>query len=100
MADLLMDETPRQWKCPHGHVLGLVKRVRMGPGHISRLLLFRSAVDPAAEDPARVEVFAVIEGTALDIQCDICGEVRPWYIGADALEILKSKLKLEAYDER
>lgn len=76
----------KQWKCPSGHVLGVVQRVRAGKGHVSRLLLFRQAID--ADCQADVDVIAAVEGTALNIRCSVCGEVRPWYIGQDAIERL------------
>jgi len=89
-------EGVKEWKCPQGHTLGLVKRIKVvssgRTGHVSRLMLFRQAVDREAVDPADVDVIANVEGTALEIRCSVCGEVRPWYIGADALERLVEKL--------
>jgi len=87
----------KQWKCPGGHVLGVVERVRVtdersaSPAarqarHVSRLLLFRQAIDADCE--MDVDVIAAVEGTALNVRCSICGGVRPWYIGVDALERL------------
>lgn len=82
----------KRWKCRNGHVLGVVNRVRATTQsgrsyHVSRLMLYREAIGAEA-DMAEVDVIAVIEGTALDIRCSICGEIRPWYMGADALERL------------
>ena len=79
----------KQWKCPRGHTLGIVERVKRTNGrgqsyHLSRLMLFRQAID--VDCAAEVDVMAVVEGTALDIRCSVCGEVRPWYMGEDALE--------------
>ena len=79
----------KQWRCPRGHVLGIVERVRRTNGrgqsyHVSRLMLFRQAIN--VDYAAEVDVMAVVEGTALDIRCSVCGEVRAWYMGADALE--------------
>jgi hypothetical protein len=82
----------KQWKCPQGHVLGMVERAEVRQGHVSRLLLFRQAVDRDSFNPAMVDVMAVVEGTALEIRCSVCGEVRPWYIGADAMERLLEKV--------
>jgi hypothetical protein len=91
-----MDENIKRWKCPKGHVLGLVERVkvegRATPNghvlHVSRLMLFRQAIDADADPLEDVDVIAAVEGTALEIRCSVCGEVRPWYIGADAMERL------------
>lgn len=86
----------KEWKCPRGHTLGIVKRIKIqtetSSGHISRLMLFRQAIDREAVDPENVDVIANVEGTALEIRCSVCGEVRPWYIGADALERLIEKI--------
>lgn len=94
MEEILNDV--KEWKCPNGHVVGLVKRVKTQVGksdlHISRLLLFRQAVDREAMRPENVDVIAAVEGTALEIRCSVCGEVRPWYIGQDALERLLEKI--------
>lgn len=95
MDDLFAGVT--EWKCRNGHTLGLVKRMKVATeagraGHVSRLMLFRQALDREALEPADVDVIANVEGTALEIRCSVCGEVRPWYIGADALERLMEKL--------
>lgn len=90
-----MSDQPKQWRCPKGHVLGIVERVKRTNGsgksyHLSRLMLFRQAID--ADCAAEVDVMAVVEGTALDIRCSVCGAVRPWYIGQDALGGLLEKI--------
>jgi len=87
----------KEWHCKNGHLLGLVKRVRIklpdGMAlHVSRLLLFRQAVDREAVNLEEIDVIAAVEGTALEIRCSVCGEVRPWYIGADAMERLIEKI--------
>jgi hypothetical protein len=87
----------KEWHCKNGHLLGLVKRVKIelpdGMAlHVSRLLLFRQAVDREAVNLEEIDVIAAVEGTALEIRCSVCGEVRPWYIGADAMERLLEKI--------
>lgn len=84
----------KQWKCRRGHVLGLVERVQASSNgnkyHISRLMLFRQAIDrdPTSVSMADVDVIANIEGTVMDIRCSVpgCGEVRSWWMGEAALE--------------
>ncbi|HFC09052.1 MAG TPA: hypothetical protein ENJ54_04225 [Chloroflexi bacterium] len=76
------------WKCPNGHILGLARRQKVNGRWVTRLLLYREAVDTAAERPAEVDVVAAIEGTALDVRCSVCGAVRSWSVGQDALERL------------
>jgi hypothetical protein len=85
----------KQWRCPNGHILGVVERASFTTqaghrGHVSRLLLYRQAIGVDLEN--EVDVIAVVEGTAPFVRCSICGEVRAWYIGADALERLKEIL--------
>ena len=80
------------WKCPNGHILGLARRQKVNGRWVTRLLLYREAVDTAAERLAEVDVVAAIEGAALDVRCSVCGAVRSWSVGEDALERF-----LEAY---
>jgi hypothetical protein len=90
----------KQWKCANGHVLGVVERVTYENSlgqtrHVTRLLLFRHAIDVCEEHPAEVEVIGPLEGTMPGIICDVegCGEVRPWEMGRDAVERLIEKLQ-------
>lgn len=83
----------RQWKCENGHVLGVVERVRASSDgtkyHVSRLMLFRQAIDLDPVSPlslADVDVIANIEGTVMDIRCSCCSSIRTWWMGAATLE--------------
>lgn len=78
-----MDEL-KIWRCPQGHGLGVVKRNGRG---IYQLLLYRHAIEAVGE-LGQVDVMAVVEGSVMDIRCDICGEMRTWVIGQEALERL------------
>lgn len=86
----------KQWKCSNGHILGVVERASFKTqaghsGHVSRLMLYRQAI--GVDLGVEVDVIAAVEGTALNVRCSICGEVRPWYMGADALERLRDRVK-------
>jgi hypothetical protein len=71
------------WKCGSGqHQLGAV--VRNGSG-IRQLLLYRSAIDLDADEPGELEVLAVVEGYMTDVRCSICGSMRTWVPGEEAL---------------
>ena len=97
----------KQWKCKNDHLLGIVERVEVsgkgGKYHVSRLILFRQAIDL---DPnptvslADVDVIANIEGTVMDIRCSVpgCGEVRTWWMGAASLERFLEKRKERVRD--
>lgn len=83
----------KPWKCNKGHVLGIVERVQVsGDGtkyHVSRLMLFRQAIDLEPESYMsleNVDVIANIEGTVMDIRCSCCGDIRTWWMGDAALE--------------
>ena len=80
----------KSWMCPGRHVLGLVQRNGRG---IRQLWLYRLAVDlsdddPTSEEMAEVDVMAVVEGLALDVRCSICGRVRTWVPGEEAIRRL------------
>ena len=75
------------WKCRNDHVLGIVQRVRVSSNgakrHVSRLILFRQAIDHEPRDLEEIDVVGKIEGTVLDIRCSIpgCSSVRTWFMG-------------------
>ena len=74
----------KPWVCRKcSAVLGQVKRNGRGVRH---LMLYRHAVNLKAESPAEVEVIGYLEGTMTDIVCDVCGAVRTWAMGQEALE--------------
>lgn len=78
-----MDGVDRhEWRCPNGHVLGLVRR---STRRIRQLALFRQANGP--ED----DVIAVLEGTS-DIVCSVCGYSRTWAPGEEAIRDLLVKM--------
>lgn len=81
----------KPWKCKNGHTLGVVQRIEVSREfegkplryRTTRLMLYRHAVDLSAEAPAEVEVMANVEGTTMDVCCDVdgCGAVRSWFVG-------------------
>lgn len=68
-------ESVGAFKCPKGHVLGLV--VKNG-SKVKHLLLYRQAVELDADPMEEVDIAAVLEGQATDIKCSVCGETRHW----------------------
>lgn len=79
-----MGDTVQVWRCKEGHVLGQVRKNGRG---LNQLLLYRRAV--AAEgSPAEVDVMAVVQGSVVDIRCDICGDLRTWVPGQAEYERL------------
>jgi hypothetical protein len=85
------------WKCRKGHTMGQVERNTSG---IRVLLLYRQATPlPTSPLPAEgersyeVDVMAVVEGYAADIRCSLCGEIRTWVPGEEALERLLNQVR-------
>jgi len=90
-----MDEL-KAWRCASGHVMGMVMR---DGGGVRRLLLYREALTP---DPSHnsgrgegVEVMAVVEGYVADVKCSICGLVRTWVPGEEAIRRLLERRGIE-----
>jgi hypothetical protein len=82
-----MKDEPKPWKCGSGrHILGYV--VRNGSG-VRQLVLYRKAVELGAEEHlVDMEVIAIVEGHVSDVVCDLCGRVRTWVPGKEALRQL------------
>ena len=90
-----MGETVQVWRCKEGqegHVLGQVRKNGRGS---NQLLLYRHAV-AADESPAEVDVMAVVQGSVVDIRCDICGALRTWVPGQAEYERLMRHYGLKA----
>lgn len=80
-----MDQELKAWRCQGGHVMGQV--IRNGSG-IRRLLLYRQALGENDTTPGEVDVIAVVEGYVADVRCSLCGAVRTWVPGQEAMERL------------
>jgi hypothetical protein len=81
-----MSARAKPWICPEGHILGLVERRVVEGRREKSLTLYRHAVDLTAQDPAEIEVMAVVqEMTVMTVTCDVCGKTRMWTPGEDAL---------------
>jgi hypothetical protein len=78
----------RLWWCRHGHVLGEVKHALVGQRRVRALMLYEVSVllenVPAELPTLRGRVTAGMD----DIRCTICGAVKSWEVGEDALEAL------------
>ena len=77
----------KPWKCLSGqHILGQV--VRNGSG-VRQLLLYRKAVEfTAGAKLEESDVIAIVEGYVSEVRCDLCGRVRTWVPGEEALRQL------------
>ena len=87
----------KPWMCPAGHVLGQTVRAEVNKRgrkfYVTRLHLYRNAIDMNVETPENVDVIAVLEGTVPVIECSICHQNRTWFIGEDAIEHLLEQRK-------
>lgn len=82
------DERVKPWKCENGHVMGYVRRNGSG---IRQLFLLREAIDPEnvlANDP---DTAGIIEGFMPSWVCSICGSMRTWVPGKEAMDRLISQ---------
>lgn len=85
-----MDKKKTKYKlCPKGHAIGRIVRDEVwnqGVRHyVTRLRLFRHAVDLSLVMPQISNEFATVEGTAPEIGCDICqSNGAEWYPGEEA----------------
>ncbi len=92
----------KQWRCDKNkdHVLGVIQReeVKLMVNGItlryytSRLLIFREAIDQAAEVPAEIDVAGTIDGKMLSMiwRCSVpgCGCPKEWHPDGDVMDYL------------
>lgn len=79
-----MDEL-KEWRCTQGHVMGQVRRNGSG---VRQLLLYRESVDMDAQVLLSPDVMAIVEGYAAEVTCSVCGCVRTWVPGQEAMDRL------------
>ncbi len=83
----------RQWVGSCKHVVGEVKYVtRVSGVRLRALMVYETSLLelPAELPPLRMKLI----GDALEIKCTICGAVRDWYLGEDAInELLANRKK-------
>lgn len=84
-----MSEYPKAWRCPGNHNMGLV--IRDGGG-VRKLLLYRDAVDDEHVAMDETDVMGVVEGYVADIRCSICGQIRTWVPGEEAMKRLLERI--------
>lgn len=100
-VDMAKNIEIKAWRCPNGHVMGRV--VRNGSG-MRRLLLYREAEPGADPHPGPLpirerevefepEVMAVVEGYVADVTCSVCGAVRTWVPGQEAIDRLIERVR-------
>ena len=90
-----MGEPIKVWNCPRGHHMGQV--VRNGSG-VRVLLLYRQSLDPAqtAMEMDEVDVIAVVEGYVAEVKCSVCGSIRAWIPGQEALQQLLNRVLVKS----
>ncbi len=85
----------KSWRCKRGHTMGIVVR----QNRVRRLLLLREALEipPYSMDgQGEVDVMAVVEGYVADVKCSICGDVRTWVPGEEALRRLLKQARRQS----
>ena len=85
----------KSWKCPNGHVLGVVKTNGSG---MRQLMLYRLAVDLTAREMNEPDVLAVLDGIGglNSVKCSICGAVRDWHPDKAAMRQLERRITRNA----
>lgn len=87
-----MANETKPWMCPSGkHVMGLV--VRNGSG-VRQLLLYRHAMRESPKNE-ELDVFAIVEGYVANVKCSLCGRVRTWVPGEEAIQQLLARVRVE-----
>lgn len=82
----------KQWQCRNQHVLGVISS---NGSNVPQLMLYRHAVDPAAEKPAEVDLIVGEVIGRVPVRCDICDDVQLWDVSVDALVDLFLSLRDE-----
>ena len=92
-----MDEM-KPWRCKNGHVMG---RVFRNGSRAQQMVLFREAMDmePSDDELAEVDVMAIVDGHVVDIRCSICGALRTWAPGKEALRRLVESVGRELIEK-
>ena len=86
-----MSDEVKIWRCKNGHTMGQVARNGSG---VRRLLLYREAVDPEQAVEA-VDVIAVVEGYVADVRCSLCGAMRTWVPGEEAIREMLERMEIK-----
>lgn len=87
----------KQWLCRNKHALGMI---RLNGDGVPQLMVYRHAVDYAAERPAEVDVLGPLTGT-MPVHCDVegCDDWRLWDISVQALAELVLGLRQEQLEQ-
>jgi hypothetical protein len=87
----------RYWPRPEQdhHILGEVKRIKVGRTEVLALMLFESSQgrgnEPAEDLPLRGRPIGSMDA----IRCTICGKVHDWIIGQDAMDELLERSEVK-----
>jgi hypothetical protein len=76
---------PLPWRCPNDHLLGYVTR----KNHIRRLWVDITCV---GEEGELRQMTVVLIGSG-DVSCPVCGEMRTWHAGEEAMEDLIRRMR-------
>ena len=85
------------FKCrrgPGGHVLGMVVKDEAG---IPQLLLLRHAIPNTDDFSPDVDVMGMVDGLS-EFKCSICGRIRTWMPGPEALQRIIDKMNKREYN--
>lgn len=82
-GDFISLKDGKAWRCPNGHLMGVMvrERDRNGNGRAYHLYKLATAleIDPAPEVP--LEWTSRHKGTCYDILCEVCETRKTWWAG-------------------
>ena len=89
----------RFWWCTKGHIMGEIRKISLGGtsgAKVRALLLFEKSLASEADIPKELPPLRMTAvGDGRDIACTICGHLRDWNIGEDAMEqLLSTRVKM------
>lgn len=93
----------KPWRCKNNHILGIIQ---VNGNDVTRLLLYRHAVDEKAEQPAEVDLIIGPMVGSMPVHCDICDDVKLWDVSIETIgEWIDNlsetrKLELQSYFEK
>ncbi len=78
-----------------GHILGMVVKDEAG---VPQLLLLRNAILDEADFSPEVDVMGMVDGLS-EFKCSVCGRIRTWMPGPEALQRIVDKMKRRELEE-
>jgi hypothetical protein len=86
----------KPWRCKNKHILGVIQ---INGNEITRLMLYRHAVDDNAEKPAEVDLMIGPLVGSMPVRCDICDDVKLWDVSVETIAYWLSTLTMDEQEQ-